>query len=286
MSRTIGARVDAGRASPIDRTRAELELVSAEMRLEQARRESAAARSALVHAMGLTNDTFGELRADFERLRTVPAWGDVRVLAANNPELARWQAEIARRESAVALERARRWPDLTVTAGWRSAGTERRRSTVYDASGVVSGSGRTSFDDDRDDTFLLSFSLPLPLFDRNSGNVKEAGYLVSRATAQSRADEVALDAALYATWQSLKSAEAEASRSRDDLVPRAREIFDAVDAGYREGKFGYLDVLDAQRTLAESRIQLADAYAAFHSIFVDLERLTGRVVTMSDGPVH
>ena len=42
------------------------------------------------------------------------------------------------------------------------------------------------------------------------------------------------------------------------------------------GKFGYLEVLDAQRTLFEVRSRYLEALARYHKLVADLERLVGR----------
>ena len=44
--------------------------------------------------------------------------------------------------------------------------------------------------------------------------------------------------------------------------------------GYREGKFGQLDLLEAERTLGETRSAAIDALAAFHIAKAQLDRLT------------
>ena len=44
--------------------------------------------------------------------------------------------------------------------------------------------------------------------------------------------------------------------------------------GYREGKFGQLDLLDAERTLADTRVAAIDALANYQLAHARLERLT------------
>jgi cobalt-zinc-cadmium efflux system outer membrane protein len=46
--------------------------------------------------------------------------------------------------------------------------------------------------------------------------------------------------------------------------------------GYAEGKFGFLDVLDAQRSLFDARAQLNDALREFHTRHAEVERLRGQ----------
>lgn len=40
---------------------------------------------------------------------------------------------------------------------------------------------------------------------------------------------------------------------RTNVLPAAQRAFEAATEGYRQGKFGYLEVLDAQRTLFDTR---------------------------------
>jgi cobalt-zinc-cadmium efflux system outer membrane protein len=58
-------------------------------------------------------------------------------------------------------------------------------------------------------------------------------------------------------------------------MPGARETFDAVEEGYRMGKFGYLDVLDAQKTLFESRLRYLRALVNYRKEIIEIERWIG-----------
>jgi len=52
--------------------------------------------------------------------------------------------------------------------------------------------------------------------------------------------------------------------------------------GYREGKFGQLDLLDAERTLLDTRTAAIDALAAYHDARARLERLTAEAPIAKD----
>lgn len=54
----------------------------------------------------------------------------------------------------------------------------------------------------------------------------------------------------------------------------AREAARIARIGYREGKFGQLDLLDAERTLAETRLAAIDALVAYQNARARFERLT------------
>jgi outer membrane protein, heavy metal efflux system len=118
-------------------------------------------------------------------------------------------------------------------------------------------------------------SLPLPVFDRNQGGIREAGSLLAKAKQQRRAAEVKAAAEMATAHQLLAAAANRASALKDDVLPRVKAVLDAVQSGYTQGKYSYLDLLDAQRTLIESRIECMDALISAHEALVDLERSVG-----------
>jgi cobalt-zinc-cadmium efflux system outer membrane protein len=65
---------------------------------------------------------------------------------------------------------------------------------------------------------------------------------------------------------------------REQILPAAEESFEAVNLGYRSGKFGFLEVLDTQRTLFEVRGQYVEALAAYHRAKAEVERVIGSPV--------
>ncbi len=53
------------------------------------------------------------------------------------------------------------------------------------------------------------------------------------------------------------------------------EAFEAAHEGYREGKFGVLDMLDAQRGLFAARGALVSGLSDYHAAVAQLQRITG-----------
>ncbi len=71
-------------------------------------------------------------------------------------------------------------------------------------------------------------------------------------------------------------AAAEASRSiQSDIIPAATSALAAVEMGYREGKFGFLDVIAAQRSFFEASTLLLDSLEEYALARTELERLVG-----------
>ena len=80
---------------------------------------------------------------------------------------------------------------------------------------------------------LLAVSVPLPVFDRNQGNLLEARYQLARTAAERRAAAVRVQAALAETHAALSAAFSEASTLQDEVLPGAQQAFDAAREGYR-----------------------------------------------------
>ena len=53
------------------------------------------------------------------------------------------------------------------------------------------------------------------------------------------------------------------------------EAFGAAREGYGQGKLGFLDVLDAQRGMFATRMDLLDALSDYHTALADIQRITG-----------
>jgi cobalt-zinc-cadmium efflux system outer membrane protein len=121
----------------------------------------------------------------------------------------------------------------------------------------------------------MELSVPLPVFDRNQGNRLEARYRLAKAEEEQRSATVQAHAALGEAYAALAAAYAAATALKHDALPGAQSAFDATSEGYRQGKFGFLDVLDAQRTLFEVRGQYIEALATYHQAVADVERLIG-----------
>ena len=70
----------------------------------------------------------------------------------------------------------------------------------------------------------------------------------------------------------------ESSRIQQEILPAAEQAFAAAQEGYRQGKFSYLDVLDAQRSFFELKVQAIGAARRFHLAFNQIHRLVAQEV--------
>ena len=281
VRRTTEAQVTAGRVSPLEERKARVEAIVAGSERQRAIRELEATRSRLASTWGATDPDFAEVAGDFGEVSPIPALSELRARAAGNPDVARWTSELERRTAAHRLERARRIPDVTVGLGLKAEAQRGRSARSYSFGVEGIAYSRTENEPSRqwDTSIVLEFSLPLPIFDGNQGNIREAQYLVEKTADERRAAEVNVDAAL-AEWHHLTVAALEEAKALgEEAFPEAARTFDLTQEGFRQGKFEYLDVLDAQRTLFDLRIRLVDAQLAYHLGRAEIERLIGAVGT-------
>jgi cobalt-zinc-cadmium efflux system outer membrane protein len=129
-----------------------------------------------------------------------------------------------------------------------------------------------------DNAFVLGLAVPLPVFDRNQGNILRAGAEVSRAEADAERGRLFLDAALAGAEQRLDQAWRAADGLRRTVLPAAEEAAGFAREGYAAGKFSLLEVLDAQGALSNVREQLNAALLEVRQARADIARLRGRVV--------
>lgn len=249
--RSVRDRVDAGKVPPVELTRAQVPLTTARIAQDQARLSLEAARRELAILWEGEAAEFDRAVGSLEPVRPAPPLEELVSLSAQNPDIARWKSEEQERSARLALERANAIPDLTLFVGGRD------------------------IQETDDQALVAGLSIPLPLFDRNQGGIAAARANQNKTRQESRAAWNQARASLAASHGALSSAYIEVKSLRDEILPAAEQALEASDLGYRAGKFGFLEVLDAQRTLFEAKGQYVEALSAYHQAKAEVERLVG-----------
>lgn len=167
----------------------------------------------------------------------------------NNPMALRAMKNIEHRKALLEVEQTRRIPNLTVNAG-----------VVNYA--VVGGN-----------TAIASVVIPLPIFDRNQGNLKEAHQRVGKAEDERMVMELRLKTELAQSYEAMSAIWNEINILRDEIIPGAKSAFSVMRRGYELGKFGLLELLDAQRVLFQNQMLYVRALANYQRLVNDIERL-------------
>jgi len=242
-------RLRAGLAPEVEVTRSEVARSSAETALAKSEHALAAARQRLAAQWGGLGARFERADGALEPLSPPPPLESLLGRLAENPDLARFEAEGRERDAALRLARAQAIPDVRFGPGVRR----------------LEGPDETAF--------VLGASLPLPVFDRNQGAIAEAEVRRAKLSSERRAVETRLASELAAAHHALVAAFTEAETLRARTLPATEASLRAVRDGYRRGRFGQLEVLDAQRSHFGARADHLRALGEFHRSRATLERL-------------
>ena len=247
----VTEKVDAGKVSPVEKSRAQIELAAARTEANKANRELAAARRRLAGFWGDDRADFGRAVGKVGKITALSDEESLKDFLSKNPDLARWTSEVERSEAALSLARSEAVPDLTLSAGVRN------------------------FQETDDNAFVIGISVPIPFFNRNQGGISEARARIDKAQSEQRAAKIGLLTGLSDTWQSLAAAYTEVISLRDEILPGAQATYESTELGYREGKLDFLQMLDAQRTLFTVKRQYLLSLGAYHLAGIEMERIAG-----------
>ena len=252
---TVRARVEAGKVSPVEGIRAKTEAARTRVEVAKATRELSAARVRLASTWGSSNPRFTRAIGQLPRSNPPPPVDVLKTRLEQTPEIVRLADEVRRQEQVVKLEESLGVPDLTLTVGPRH------------------------FRETGGWAWVGGLSLELPVFDRNQGARRAAEFELERTRREIEAERTALESRLVQVLERLRAVSEEARLYEEEIIPASAEAFDAMLLGFREGKFGFLEVLDAQRTLFEARLLLLDSQQRYATARAQLDRLIGQTTS-------
>ncbi len=244
-------RVDAGASSPAETGRAEVASALVKADRERLRAALASARRELAVLMGGTTPNFSTVSGRLDVTGRPPSFEAVVAAIDANPQLVRWTAVYAQRNAELLLARLRPYPDVRVAAGWRH------------------------FNETNDDAVRLTFSVPIPVFDQNQGNILSAQESLAKTKAEREANRNTLIVLAGRAYDSLQGALRELEVLRGSAIPKSRQASDAISEGYGQGRFTLLEVLDAQASVAQARLREQEAQQNFHVAVATIEGLVG-----------
>ncbi|MFZ5666037.1 MAG: TolC family protein [Pseudomonadota bacterium] len=243
-------RVQAGRASPLEEQRADVARINAEADVEQQLRLAEAALANLERRIGQPIN--GALDGTvLNRFDSANAYGPVAVMDTSGTlAMVAVNADASIAEAGVRLARANRIPDLNV------------------------GPAIRRLEETNDIAAVFNVSIPIPVFNNGRAAVAQATAQQTQADAQRRVAALDIEQAITDAQAQAANAETAARTASGPALAAAEEAARIARIGYREGKFGQLELLDAERTLAETRKAAINALADYQNARARLERLT------------
>jgi cobalt-zinc-cadmium efflux system outer membrane protein len=233
-------RVEAGDAAGLAQLRIDLEEVRYISALNEMGTDQATAWSELaawisweepsMATLQLTTDT-AELDRSQEELQSIAL--------ESRPDLEREMARVAQAEGFVELQESRAIPNLTVGGGYnRDFGTN---------------------------SYYLALQLPVPLFNRNQGNIGAALAGARRSENLLSWKRVQIRFEVERAFKSYRLQQANLQRLEQTVLQSAVRVAELTQQSYLEGEASLLEYLDALR------VKL-DASLGFHDLLFQLER--------------
>lgn len=246
-------RLEAGDVSSVEALRAEVETGRAEAEVAVADNRVTLARAALNALLSRDPSAPVEVAGDISYMSLEIDLQTLRQMAlAHRPDLQGARAALEGAKAGRALTTSALLPDLSFQVFRQSI---RGEGDFYKAG--------------------FGFTVPIWAFGRQRGEIAEAGAGVARLEAEQTAVKNRALLEVEEAYLNVKTSEKRVLLYRDRVLLGAEETYRVVRRRYDEGKSNYLEVIDAGRTLAETRTGFVDALLDYHTAVADLTRAVG-----------
>ncbi|MBH1503922.1 TolC family protein, partial [Stenotrophomonas maltophilia] len=250
LQREVARWVSAARNPDSDLRAAEIALADAELKRDQAVQRLEASRMALASSWGSFTADFDTVAGDTNILPPLDDYQTLSERLQNAPQQRAFDAQsrvlAARRDVAVSSAK----PDVSVGFGLR-----RLEAT-------------------KDSGLVMSISVPLGTRRRSAYLVSEVDYELSALKSRREAQMLELNQELFGVYQQLRQAQLEVTSVRERQLPKAEQAMNQSRRGFEEGRFSYLALSQAQKTLFDLREREVESAALYLRLLVEADRLT------------
>ncbi len=251
---TVRQLLDAKNATRADLLQAKIQLETVRAALDEATERHSAAWQQLANVTGLPElePTLldGKLEGDLPKLDLRAAWEK---LLAGSPQLRSAEAERDHAHAQLTLAEAEAIPNVTFQA-----------VAEYDRATQAS-------------TVSSLVSLPLPIFNRNQGNIYRAASDIRVACSEIERTKLVLRDLLAESFRRYQTSLKQSKRFQESILPDAQENLDLTEQGYKSGESSFLQVLTARQTYFEAQLAAVEALTELHKVTAEIEglQLTG-----------
>ncbi len=196
-----------------------------------------------------------DVAAEFRRDEPVEGLEElIEAALAARPDLAALRREVERLDAEVRLQKAQALPNLQF-------GFSHHKQYVGPFPGQTVG---------------FRFEIPLPLWNRNQGEIERARQEREQAAARLRALEQQIRAEAVSAWEQHLTARRLLGSIEQEMIARAMRVRETIEFAYRRGEASFIDLLDAQRTLLETMQGYNEARVEYARTLYLLDAIAGR----------
>ncbi len=253
---TTAKRVLAGKVSPVEETKAKVAEAGLKIDLANAGQQLVSAKQRLysLWAKGLESNKHIDYIAvgELEKLGNIPTLDDLTAQLADSPRLKKASLAVTQKQALSAIEQSKQTPDVTV-----SLGAQRNE----ELGGITQA--------------IIGLSIPIPVFDKNQGNLQSARAREFQSIDEKTALENQLRTELVDAYSRRQLQVDAANTYSQDILQGAQSAYEAARKGFEFGKFSFLEVLDAQRTLFQAKTQFIQTLALARQAEADMQSILG-----------
>jgi len=237
-------------ASRVDLLQARVESNSARILLENARNDYLATWRRLSAVIGIPQMSPVTLTGDLQAgLVDILFESAMQQLLVASPELAAARANVDRASQAILRARAEPYPNV-------------------DMQGLIQHDNASSYD-----IAGVQFGLPIPVLNRNQGGIRRAQAEWAAAQSDVRRLELELQQRLATVYQRYANSRQQVETYTKQILPDAQSSLELVTNGYRQGEFGYLMLLTAQRTFFQTNLAYLESLGQLREAMVEIDGL-------------
>ena len=119
------------------------------------------------------------------------------------------------------------------------------------------------------------FSAPIPLFNKNQGEIERARQEMAQAEARVKALEASVESDVRNAWLQYTTSRDLLDSIERGLLTQAKDVRDTMEYSYRRGEASLVEFLDAQRAFNDARQSYNDARADFARSLYTIESVAG-----------
>lgn len=130
----------------------------------------------------------------------------------------------------------------------------------------------------RSNSMGFFFSAPVPIFNRNQGEIERARQESAQSEARIKALEADVQTEVRNAWVQYSTSREVLESIEHDLLAQARDVRDTMDYSYRRGEASLVEFLDAQRAFNDARQSYNDARADYARSLYAIDSISGKAV--------
>lgn len=249
--KTISDRLKAGKTSPAEESKVKIALINSKIEYDRLMRSLSSAQNKFSVLIGSEFKNYIPQTDLFENIPGKPNLEDIINNIGSFQSVVILEKERSLRKARLNLEESQAVPDIQLSGGVRYLNELNTNS------------------------FVAGASIPLPFFNKNQGNIQAAEIQLLQMDDIVKSKIFSISSFIKTVYNNLSSAYFNSVTLKEKIIPESENAYTITKQGYVQGRFAFIDLLDAQRTLFETQNQYLLELSDYYNSLIELENITG-----------